>query len=63
MESMREVNSVDIPAHGEVRFDPGSYHLVLANVRRTLVPGDTVRLSLIFKGAGEVQVRAAVREQ
>jgi len=61
--SMREVNTVEIPAHGEVRFDPGSYHLVLANVRRTLAPGDTIDLTLTFKGAGAVQVRAEVREQ
>lgn len=61
--SMREVTTVEIPAHGQVRFDPGSYHLVLANVRRTLTPGDTVDLTLTFKGAGPVQVRAEVRAQ
>jgi copper(I)-binding protein len=61
--SMREITSVEIPAHGQIRFDPGSYHLVLANVRRTLAPGDTVNLTLTFKGAGQVQVRAEVREQ
>ena len=61
--SMSEVNSVDIPAHGEVRFAPGSYHLVLANVRRTLAPGDTIDLTLTFKNAGQIQVRAEVREQ
>jgi len=60
--SMREVRSVEIPAHGTVRFDPGSYHLVLANVRRTLTPGDTIDLTLTFKGAGQVRVRAEVRE-
>lgn len=61
--SMREVGTVEIPAHGEVRFDPGSYHLVLANVRHALVPGDTVDLTLTFKGAGAIRVRAEVREQ
>jgi len=61
--SMREVSAVEIPAHGEVRFDPGSYHLVLVNVRRTLTPGDTLDLTLTFKSAGQVRVRAEVREQ
>jgi copper(I)-binding protein len=61
--SMREVNTVEIPAHGEVRFDPGSYHLVLANVRHALVPGDSIDLTLTFKGAGVIRVRAEVREQ
>jgi copper(I)-binding protein len=61
--SMRGVTSVEIPAHGEVRFDPGSYHLVLANVRHTLTPGDTVDLTLTFKGMGQVRVRARVRER
>lgn len=50
--SMNEIKSVDIPAHGEMRFDPGSYHVVLANVRRTLAPGDMIDLTLTFKNAG-----------
>ncbi len=54
---------LEVRVDGEVRFDPGSYHLVLANVRRTLAPGDTIDLTLTFKGAGPVQVRAEVRAQ
>lgn len=61
--SMSEIKSVDIPAHGELRFDPGSYHVELANVRRTLAPGDMIDLTLTFKNAGPVQVRAEVRDQ
>lgn len=61
--SMRQVQQVAIPAHGEVRFNPGGYHLVLAEVRRTLQPGDTITLTLTFQRAGPVEVSAQVREQ
>lgn len=61
--SIRAITTVAIPAHGVVRFNPGSYHLVLANVRRTLGPCDTLDLTLTFTGTGQVRVRAQVREQ
>jgi copper(I)-binding protein len=60
---MRQVQEITIPANGQVKFQPGSYHAMLINVKRDLKPGDTVTLTLQFKNAGEQQVTAQVREQ
>lgn len=60
--SMRRVRAVDVPVRGEVRFNPGGYHLVLVKMGRDLRPGDTVELVLTFERAGPVRVIAQVRE-
>lgn len=61
--SMRGVSAIEVPAKGEVRFNPGGYHLVLTNVRRTLRAGDTFVLTLTFAHAGQVQATVQVRDQ
>ncbi|MFA6986699.1 MAG: copper chaperone PCu(A)C [Arenimonas sp.] len=43
---MRHVDSLPLPAHGEVRLAPGGTHLMLMSPKRKLKAGDTVQLSL-----------------
>jgi len=57
---MGEVESVEIPAGGELVLEPGGYHLMLMGVG-PLVEGDILDLTLSFDDAGSVQVRAPVR--
>ncbi|MBI1181031.1 MAG: copper chaperone PCu(A)C [Alphaproteobacteria bacterium] len=45
-----------IPAHGKLVLEPGSYHLMLMNLKRPLKAGDTVAGALTFQRAGTVQV-------
>lgn len=58
MEKQREVK---IPPGGEVRFQPGGYHLMLMHPVRRLRAGDTVRLELVFADGARVRVEAPVR--
>jgi len=57
---MEPVQGVDIPAGGRLRLVPGSYHLMLANVGRSLAVGDTVTLHLTFEPNVSLTVRAPV---
>jgi copper(I)-binding protein len=59
---MRQVDGVVIPAGETMAFEPGGYHIMLLDLREPLVPGDTIRLSLTFEEAGEIEVDAEVRE-
>lgn len=43
---MRHVNSIPLPAHGELRFAPGGRHLMLMHPKRQLNAGDRVRVEL-----------------
>jgi len=52
--------SVVIPAGGEVKLTPGGDHIMLFQLRRKVVAGDTVTLYLSFVRVGAVQLRAPV---
>jgi len=58
---MRPVEAIELAAGGEVRLEPGSYHLMLMGVTRTLLKGDTVSLVLEFETMGALEVAAEVR--
>jgi hypothetical protein len=60
---MSPVDSVDIPAGGELAFKPGSYHVMLMGLKQELKTGDKVTLTLNFEKAGPVTVECEVRDQ
>lgn len=43
---MRQVDGIEIPAHGEIQLMPGSFHIMLLNVNKPLVEGDSITLTL-----------------
>lgn len=49
-----------IPAGGTVELAPGGFHLMLMDLRRPLVEGTTVEVTLTFERAGRVVVPLAV---
>jgi periplasmic copper chaperone A len=61
MAMMRPVAGIDVPAGKTVELKPGGYHLMLVDLRRALKPGDVVKVTLSFRGAGNVPVTATVR--
>ena len=59
---MRQLeDGLEIPAGGEVTLKPGSFHVMLMDLKQPLKVGDTVPLTLIFKGAGTVETELEVR--
>lgn len=61
--SMERIDSVEVPAGGEVAFKPGSSHVMLFKLSEPLVAGEQFPLTLIFEHAGEVTVDVAIQEQ
>jgi copper(I)-binding protein len=59
--SMRRVADVKVPAHGEVRFEPGGNHIMLVGLRRDLHANDVFSLRLHFARAGWVPLQVRVR--
>ena len=63
---MRPVESVAIAPHGHLDLQPGSYHLMIVGLNRSLVTGDTVPLTLRFRDPDgrerSTQVQAEVRD-
>lgn len=58
---MEAVGAIEIPAGGTVEMKPGGYHVMLIDLRRELVPGKTVDLTLHLADGTQVPVRAKVR--
>ena len=54
-------DSIDVPANGDVSFDPLSHHIMLIGLRAPLKVGDNMPLRLKFQVSGDMQVSAQVR--
>lgn len=60
--TMRPVEGgLEIPAGGTVELKPGSYHVMLMDVAKPFVEGDTVPVTLTFEKAGAVELALPVR--
>lgn len=58
---MRAISALDLPAGKTVELKPGGYHLMLMDLKQTLVKGSTVPVTLVFqdpKGGKSQQVLA-----
>lgn len=57
---MSRVRAITVPAGGHVELVPGGRHVMLIGLRKPLVAGDRVPLTLVFRDAGRVAVEAQV---
>lgn len=58
---MRQVEAIEVPAKGEVRLEPGGYHLMLIGPTRDLHPGDRFEATLEFEKSGTRTIEIEVR--
>lgn len=62
LRGMRAIEQgLPIPAGGTVALRPGSYHLMLMELRAPLAAGDTLEITLDFARAGTRSLRVPVR--
>jgi len=59
--TMGPAGAVEIPAGASLILEPGALHVMLMEVRDSLLPADTVDVVLRFASGREVKSRAAVR--
>ncbi len=58
---MREVPSIEVKAHGQTELKPGSYHVMLIDLKTSLKEGDNVPITLKFDDGSTQSVLAPVR--
>jgi len=57
---MRAVTSIGIPAGSTMSLAPGGYHVMFIGLKKPLVAGDAVPLTLTFEKAGTIDVEVHV---
>ncbi len=62
MQHMRQLESVEVPAHGYVELAPGQMHLMLVDIAAPLKPDTTIKLTLRFENAGDLTIDVPVRD-
>jgi copper(I)-binding protein len=50
-----------VPGSGEVRLEPGSYHLMFMDLKRGIAKGERFKGTLVFEKAGPVEVEFVVQ--
>ena len=59
---MRELpNGLPIPAGGSVTLKPGGYHVMLTGLKKQLIAGQTLPLTLSFAKAGTISITVPIR--
>ena len=62
MMKMREVEKIEVPAHGSQMLKPGGYHVMFFDLKDVPELGESFPLTLNFKQAGEFKVEVKVEE-
>jgi copper(I)-binding protein len=62
MMDMEAIPFLTIPAHGEVKLQPGGNHLMIYGMKRELKEGDRLPLELMFEHSGAKLIEAPVRK-
>ncbi len=62
MMTMSQVDRIEVPAGEVVELKPGGYHIMVMDLMKPLVPGDTVEVTVTFENAGDMTFTAEVRE-
>ncbi|MET9568866.1 copper chaperone PCu(A)C [Streptomyces virginiae] len=62
-QKMQQVQSMDVPADGELRLERGGNHIMFMGLKSTPKVGDKVTVELRFEKAGSVRVELDVKER
>ena len=60
---IRPLVNLDIPPGSSVQFKPGSYHVMLMNIKKPLAVGDTFNGTLTFERSGVISVEYKVEAE
>lgn len=62
MMRMSPVKQFDIPARGRLELKPGSFHVMLFDMKKKLADGDRITLTLTLDDGSKVETEAQVRK-
>jgi len=60
MMTMRPVTSIEVPANGSVKLEPGGFHIMFLDIPKPFAANETIPVSLTFEKAGQIDVELMV---
>lgn len=60
MMQMQKVEKIDIPANGSVELKPGSFHVMLIQLQKPAVEGETESITLTFSDNSQTTIEAPI---
>lgn len=60
MMGMRRTGAVVVKQNGSFKFQPGGHHVMLIRLKKIIREGSTENITLFFKKAGKITVKAKV---
>lgn len=60
--TMELIEILDIPSESSVELKPGGMHIMLIGLKESLVGKETVKLTLDFENAGQVEINVPVKK-
>ena len=60
--SMSPVKKMDVPAKGKLELKPGSFHVMLFDVKKKIADGEKISLTFTFDDGSKVTTEAQVRK-
>jgi len=60
---MLHVDKIEIHGHSKVELKPGGYHVMLMGLKKPLKEGEKVKVILVFKNSGKIQIEAPVKRK
>lgn len=62
MMMMTPVENIPVPANGQAELKPGGLHIMLISLKRDLVVGGQIQVTLTFKNAGDITLTVPVQQ-
>ena len=62
MMGMRPVGQIVVSPNSTFSLKPGSFHIMLIGLTKDIKKGDETEITLFFRQAGEIKIRAVVKE-
>jgi len=59
---MKKLDAVELPPAQKAEFKPGGMHIMLIGVKQPLEEGQSIKITLQFEKAGNVELTVAVRK-
>ncbi|WP_104401709.1 copper chaperone PCu(A)C [Vibrio penaeicida] len=59
---MRQVDTIEIPANGDVSLKPGGLHIMLFDLKQALKEGESVDINLTFANGDKKTVKAPIKK-